>query len=411
VGRRVIHKVKNNLTKLTKLHKSEAFKKSRFSRANLTVFAIIFASIGGYLIYRSFAAGLVVSIEVENGALTPPASLVNDASASGGKAVHWGTALACSVSGSNKPDAIDPWGGCFPGPTNTGVPAGTTLTAYTGSCTITAANLTLTAKTINCAQLIIAAANVTIQNSQVNGYPWIDDPTPNYSFHVIDSNITNLDPFNNSPQGLGKSHFTVLRANISGGVKGVWCEYDCSVTDTYIHGTAQQVANCSYGNCAVHESSIRQGSGTPGSGVNGGVETLTHNSIICDAITVAANDPFVPGDTAGCSADISGYGDFDYIQYNNFSRNLIMPPGDGVCAYGGASSGRPFMAANHNVWTDNIFQRGNKPSQHGLFVCGYYGVIADFDASITGNIWTNNRFDDGTTPANGTVIPSTNVQF
>jgi hypothetical protein len=56
VGRREIHKVKNDLTKLTKLHKSEALKKSRFSRANLIVFAIIFASIGGYFIYSSFAA-------------------------------------------------------------------------------------------------------------------------------------------------------------------------------------------------------------------------------------------------------------------------------------------------------------------------------------------------------------------
>jgi len=49
--------VKNNLRKLTNLHKSEAFKHSRFSRANLTIFAIIFASIGGYLVYSSFAAG------------------------------------------------------------------------------------------------------------------------------------------------------------------------------------------------------------------------------------------------------------------------------------------------------------------------------------------------------------------
>jgi hypothetical protein len=40
-----------------KLPKLEAFKKSQFSHANLAVFAIIFAAIGGYLIYSSFAAG------------------------------------------------------------------------------------------------------------------------------------------------------------------------------------------------------------------------------------------------------------------------------------------------------------------------------------------------------------------
>jgi hypothetical protein len=42
---------------LSKLYEPEALKASRFSRANLTVFAVIFASIGGYLIYSSFAAG------------------------------------------------------------------------------------------------------------------------------------------------------------------------------------------------------------------------------------------------------------------------------------------------------------------------------------------------------------------
>jgi hypothetical protein len=48
--------VKHSLKKLTKLHKNEVLKHSRFSRANLVVFAVIFASIGGYLIYSSFAA-------------------------------------------------------------------------------------------------------------------------------------------------------------------------------------------------------------------------------------------------------------------------------------------------------------------------------------------------------------------
>jgi hypothetical protein len=56
VGRKVKPSVKHHLSKLTKLHKSEALKKSRFSRANLAIFAIIFAAIGGYLIYSSFAA-------------------------------------------------------------------------------------------------------------------------------------------------------------------------------------------------------------------------------------------------------------------------------------------------------------------------------------------------------------------
>jgi hypothetical protein len=39
-----------------KLLKSEGFSHGRFSRANLTIFGIVFAAIGGYIIYSSFAA-------------------------------------------------------------------------------------------------------------------------------------------------------------------------------------------------------------------------------------------------------------------------------------------------------------------------------------------------------------------
>jgi streptogramin lyase len=49
--------VKKHISKLTKLHKSGALKHSRFSRVNLSVFALIFVCIGGYLLYSSFATG------------------------------------------------------------------------------------------------------------------------------------------------------------------------------------------------------------------------------------------------------------------------------------------------------------------------------------------------------------------
>ena len=42
-------------------------------------------------------------------------------------------------------------GTCWPGPSNTGVPAGTQLTDYTGPCSITAANTVIDGKTVNCA--------------------------------------------------------------------------------------------------------------------------------------------------------------------------------------------------------------------------------------------------------------------
>jgi hypothetical protein len=47
---------KSHLSKLTKLHKNEALKSSRFNRSNLAVFTVIFAFVAGYFIFHSFAA-------------------------------------------------------------------------------------------------------------------------------------------------------------------------------------------------------------------------------------------------------------------------------------------------------------------------------------------------------------------
>jgi hypothetical protein len=79
-----------------KLVKEKSFSNSRFSKSNLTVFAIIFAAIGGYIIYSSFATGFASSIEPENGTVASPATVFNDANASGGKGAQFGSASSCS---------------------------------------------------------------------------------------------------------------------------------------------------------------------------------------------------------------------------------------------------------------------------------------------------------------------------
>jgi hypothetical protein len=48
--------MKNKISKLKILRRGESFKKSRFSIVNLAVFALVFVGIGGYLIFRSYAA-------------------------------------------------------------------------------------------------------------------------------------------------------------------------------------------------------------------------------------------------------------------------------------------------------------------------------------------------------------------
>jgi hypothetical protein len=106
---------------LKKAGKNKALLNSRFNNANLVMFAVIFAGLGAYIIFHSFAAGFFSGTEPENGTITSPASVFNDSNASGGKGVQFGVAGSTNCNGvSGSPGGTDPWGGCWPGSNNTG---------------------------------------------------------------------------------------------------------------------------------------------------------------------------------------------------------------------------------------------------------------------------------------------------
>ncbi len=261
----------------------------------------------------------------------------------------------------------DPWGGVFPGPNNTGVPSGTTLTAYTGPCTITAANTVIDAKTINC-DIAVRAANVTISRSKVNGVIESgSDTSKNYSFTVTDSEIDASPNSVRAATAVGEINFTVIRSHIYGGNRGAHCYNTCRITDSYFHGQDTDVTG------VWHESGVRMGQ----------FSTIRHNTIICDA-------PDVPPD-AGCSASLTGYGDFTAITNNTIENNLFPPSTGGYCAYGGSSLSKPFSAGTRDIiFRNNVFMKGT--SRNG---CAAYGPITSFDEAAPGNIWSNNVWDTG----------------
>jgi hypothetical protein len=283
-----------------------------------------------------------------------------------------GGSTACATRATNVRDGYDPWGGCFPGPSNTGVPAGTVLTNYTGPCTITAAGTVIDSKTINCAPLAVQAVNVTVRNSKVNG--GIETPNQGGSVTVTDTTIDAGDVYATTNEGMraiSGSNFTAVRIQATRGVSGAWCEYYCEIRDSFICCQDRDEGG------HAHESGVRLGSGTlPNS------QRLIHNTIRCDG-------PEVPPD-AGCSADITGYGDFDYIRNNLVQKNLLeWSPSGGFCAYGGSSASKPYATGSNNTFQDNIFQRGPTGK------CGVYGAMTDLAAGVRGNTWTNNRWDTG----------------
>lgn len=268
----------------------------------------------------------------------------------------------------NTPGGPDSWGGCWPGPNNTGVPQGTTLTPYTGSCTITTANLTLDAKTIDC-DLEIRAANVHITRSIINGSVATDENSTGFSFDITDSEVNIGD---RAGTGIGAVNFTATRVHVIGGNRSIHCWHGCTITDSYVHAQFTDPSG------AFHESGIRMGQSA----------IIRHNSIICDA-------PDVPPD-GGCSADLTGYGDFGPVQNNTIERNLFGATTGGFCTYGGSSQGKPYSNdTNHIVFRDNVWQRGARKSDKNTYVCGYYGSNTSFDPSRPGNQWVGNVFDDG----------------
>ena len=270
----------------------------------------------------------------------------------------------CAVSTANVPDGPDGSGGCWPGPANTGPPAGTTLTNYTGSCTLSSG--TYDARTFNCDMNI--TGTVTITRSRVNG-----------SIQVASTgNLTISDSYvDASPNGpretraiwADEGNTTITRAELVGGNGTVWCS-PCTIRDSYVHG--QEIQD------PWHASAVRADQNS----------TVIHNSLWCEAQPI--------GSEGGCSADLTGYPDFQPTHHWTIERNLFMAnsTGNAFCAYGGGTSGKPYsndpQNATYIVFRDNVFQRGANNK------CASFAPIDSFMSGRTGNVWSNNKFDNGT---------------
>jgi hypothetical protein len=261
----------------------------------------------------------------------------------------------------------------WPGPDNTGVPAGTVLSAYTGPCTITAPT-TIDAKLITCD--LTVNATTTITRSQINAtvhVGWSESQTT-AKLTISDSTI---DAGHRLATGLGDGLFVATRLEILGGNRGAYCAWRCTLDRSWVHGT--------YVQDDWHASGVRAER----------YSTITGNTLACDWLIPTAQD-------GGCSADLTGYPDFaaphDWlIQGNLFVAN---PQGAAFCAYGGSSAGKAFsgdpLTGTNIVFADNVFQRGTQPGDKGLFRCAFFGAIDSFNASKPGAAWVNNRYDDGT---------------
>ncbi len=327
----------------------------------------------------AFSYGPMLSVQPEAGTLSGGATTVADAAASGGQSVKFSAPGTCP-NALHEPGGDDGMGGCWPYAGNTGIPSGTVLSAYAGPCTVTADNAVINAKTVNCDPLLIKAENVTVTNSQVNGPIMVDsdDCGLGYSFNVTDSRI-HVNDINF--RGLIYCNYVATRVEVTGGQSMAWCD-TCTIQDSYLHSPLEDPAGAA-ANHAAHNSTVRMSK----------FAIIKHNTLHCEVVSYPQPDGL---DTSGCSANQTGYShDGSAPHDSTVEANLYMPTTGGFCAYGGSTTG-DLASVHHIVFKDNIFKRGTDLSDHGEFVCGYYGVVSGFDSGRPGNQWINNKFDDGT---------------
>jgi dihydroxyacetone kinase DhaKLM complex PTS-EIIA-like component DhaM len=368
-------------TVLTALYSS---KRGRIGAAGIVGMAVL---VVGAATILSHASGFFASSELENGTVAGNAQVVSDTGASGGKAVQFNAPVStgggggaggggttptpgCTGTANHVAGGADGTGTCWPGPNNTGVPSGTTLTTYTGPCVVTTAT-TIDAKTINCNPLEIQA-KVTITRSKVNGQVYIDSDNAatsynlNWSLIMSDSEV-NVSQIIQEP-AVFEGAMTLTRDNIHGGITSVQCgdkAAQCIIQDSWLHGQLMP-QNVDWHLGGFHS-------------IGGTNYNLTHNTVVCD--TPVNN---VGG---GCSGDIVFIPNGIPISHGLVQHNLMGASTSlSYCLYGGDKQG---MNATYMTFKDNIFQRGTNNK------CGDYGPVAGTSASNTGNVWTNNTWSNG----------------
>jgi hypothetical protein len=292
-------------------------------------------------------------------------------SSTGGTTPPPPTTAGCIGTAQHVSGGPDGTGTCWPGASNTGVPAGTTLTTYSGPCVVTTDNTVIDSKLVNCSPLEIQAKAVVVKNSKVNGQIYINSDNPvtsynlNWSLVLQDSEVA-------APQveepAVFEGAMTIVRSNIHGGITSVQCgdkAAQCIIQDSWLHGQLMP-ANVDWHLGGFHS-------------IGGTNYTMTHNTVVCD--TPVNN---VGG---GCSGDIV------FIPYDkNISHALVQHNLLGANQYGSYctyAGDKPGYTGTYMVYKDNVFQRGTNN------LCGAYGPVDGFGASNIGNQWVNNTWADG----------------
>lgn len=300
----------------------------------------------------------------------------------------------CIAGAANAPGTADPWGGCWPGPQNTGYPHGVPgdgraaveLTNYDGPMTISSCGVVIDGKKVN-GELRIEAGNgthsastpcVTITNSLVQGTIHTDNVNQG-PVVIKDTEVA----VSGSAFWANTGFYNTFdwRVNSHGGNATIKCQAYCESHDSWVHGMhlEQEFHYNAFGGNGIEASD--------------GFFRIEHGYADCGGF--ASSDS--PGSDAGCSADIGFYGDFAPVRNITITKTYFAPAATGgpyaqaqpgYCYNVGNYSGKPYPTASNVTFTNNVFAKGPTGK------CGYYGAVSEWNSG-NGNVWSGNRWDDG----------------
>ncbi len=257
------------------------------SRGKLIVAGIAVVGVGlaGYAIMATQASGFFAAADPDQGTLSANAHIVNDAGASGGTAVQF-TAPATTPPPTTPPPTTPPPSGtqtnCKPNPsscgypdtTNTGVPAGTTLTVVSGDVTISTANTVYDAKDVR-GCINVTAPGVTIKRTKVTCTSGYGIFTGNGALSGTALTVQDVEVIcgpNNT--GIGYANLTVTRAYVHGCENGFDLDYNATIRDSYV--TDIKEVNGGHGDGMQFASPVSN-------------ILIDHNSVIVHDVTSAVN--------------------------------------------------------------------------------------------------------------------------
>ncbi len=298
----------------------------------------------------------------------------------------------CPESTPNTPGGPDPWGGCFPGPGNTGVPSNVTPVDVS-SGKILPGNSAIPADnqgwSINDGQIYLDTSNAmvdgvkdmngvyvpdgeggTIKNSYIGD---VDDNSNSGNLMVQSDTIdgggnASFSPVN-APGGGGNSTVEVESIDAYDGKDGVHCLGTCTVTDSWLH---DNVSN----NTRSHQQGIYLNGGTN--------DVFTHNSIGCISAT-------------GCTADVAIMNAGPDVNIAVSKNLLLASPSSlngeqtGYCVMPGPNAEGSWPKISGISWTNNVFEKGSGQCALNGPVYGWYPSLCSPDACT----WTGNTWDNG----------------